>query len=138
VPPYLYKKKVVWSDIARERVGKAIRAGVKIAMGTDAAVCPHGENLKELGYLVELGLAPLKAIKAGTKNAAELLRLEDHLGTLEAGKLADLVVTDVDPLEDISLLADPASIGLIIQGGRPVKDLKGWLPIETAVPSIAG
>ncbi|MCZ9880177.1 amidohydrolase family protein [Arthrobacter sp. B2a2-09] len=80
----------------------------------------------------------MEAIKAGTRNAAELLRLEDHLGTLEAGKLADMVVTDVDPLEDISLLADPASIGLIIQGGRPVKDLKGWLPVETAVPSIAG
>lgn len=138
VPPYLYEKKVVWSDIARERVGKAIKAGVKVAMGTDAAVCPHGENLKELGYLVELGLTPLEAIKAGTRNAAELLRLEDHLGTLEAGKLADLVVTDVNPLEDITLLADPASISLIIQGGRPVKDLKGWLPIETTVPSISG
>lgn len=137
VPGYLYRKKVVWSDIAREHLKKAIRHGVKIAMGTDAAVCPHGENLKELGYMVELGLTPLEAITAGTKNAAELLRLDKHLGTLEAGKLADLVITEIDPLTDISLLADASSIGVIIQGGRLVKDLKGWLPIEIAMPAVA-
>ena len=137
VPAYLYKKKVIWSDIAREHVGNAIRAGVKVAMGTDAAVCPHGENLKELGYMVELGLTPLEAITAGTKNAAELLRLDAHLGTLEPGKLADLVITDVDPLDDISLLADPDNVAVVIQGGRPVKDLKGWLPIGPTLPAVA-
>lgn len=136
VPDYLYKKKVVWSNIARERVGKAIKAGVKVAMGTDAAVCPHGENLKELGFMVELGMTPMDAIVAGTRSAAELLRLDAHLGTLEAGKLADLVITDVDPLADIALLADPFNISVIVQGGRRVKDLKGWLPVEPSVPAI--
>lgn len=137
VPAYLYRKKVIWSNIARERLRKAIAAGVKIAMGTDAAVCPHGENLKELGYMVELGLTPLEAITAGTKTAAELLRLDAHVGTLEEGKFADLVITEVDPLSDISLLASPASIGAIIQGGRLVKDVKGWFPAETDVSAFA-
>lgn len=138
VPGYLYEKNVVWSAIARERVAEAIKAGVKVALGTDAGVCPHGENLKELGFMVELGLTPLEAITAGTRNASELLRLDAHLGTIEAGKLADLVITDVNPLEDIALLADPANVSVIIQGGRAVKDLKGWLPGETATPALAG
>ncbi|WP_139007064.1 metal-dependent hydrolase family protein [Arthrobacter crystallopoietes] len=129
VPAYLYEKKVQWSGIAREHLGKALKAGVKVALGTDAGVCPHGENLKELAHLVELGLSPMDAIVAGTKHAAELMRLEDHLGTLQTGKLADLVITEIDPLTDITLMADPANIGAIIQGGRCVKDLKGWLPL---------
>jgi imidazolonepropionase-like amidohydrolase len=82
--------------------------------------------------MVELGLSPMDAIVAATKNAAELMRLDDHLGTLQAGKLADLVITEIDPLTDISLLSDPTTIGAIIQGGRCVKDLKGWLPMPAA------
>lgn len=132
VPAYLYEKKVLWSGIAREHLGAALKAGVKVAMGTDAGVCPHGENLKELAYMVELGLSPMDAIVAATKNAAELMRLDDHLGTLQAGKLADLVITEIDPLTDISLLSDPTNIGAIVQGGRCVKDLKGWLPMPAA------
>ncbi|WP_427017524.1 amidohydrolase family protein [Pseudarthrobacter sp. P1] len=137
VPAYLYEKKVRWSAIARERVATALQAGVRVAMGTDAAVCPHGVNLKELGHLVELGMSPMGAIVAGTRNAATLMRLDDHISTLEAGKLADLVVTEVDPLTDIWSLADPANIGAIIQGGRLVKDLKGWLAPDT-VPTPLG
>lgn len=137
VPEFLYKKKVVWSNIARERVARAIKAGVKIAMGTDAAVCPHGENLKELSFMVELGMSPMEAIVAGTQNAAKLLRLEAHLGTLETNKLADLVITDVDPLTDIASLADPANISVVVQGGRCVKDLKGWLPVEPATSAVS-
>lgn len=126
VPDYLYRKKVRWSQIAREHVATALQSGVKVAMGTDSAVCPHGVNLKELGHLVELGLKPMDAIVAGTKNAATLLRLDDHIGSLDTGKLADLVVTDVDPLTRIDALADPATIGAIVQGGRLVKDSRRW------------
>lgn len=122
VPDYLYEKKVKWSAIAREHVSQAISRGIKVAMGTDSGVCPHGLNLKELGHMVELGMEPMGAIVAGTKNAAELLRLDEDLGTLEVGKLADLVISDVDPLTDIEALADPACISGIIQGGRLVKD----------------
>lgn len=126
VPSYLYEKKVSWSQIAREHVATALQAGVKVAMGTDSAVCPHGVNLKELGHLVELGLKPMDAIVAGTKNAAALLRLDEHIGSLGAGKLADMVITDIDPLTRIEALANPANIGAIVQGGRLVKDLSGW------------
>lgn len=131
VPGYLYEKKVRWSAIARERLTRALKAGVKVAMGTDSAVCPHGVNLKELGHMVELGLSPMDAIVAGTRNAATLMRLDGHLGTLETGKLADLVITDVDPLTDIEALAEPSSVGVVVQGGRLVKDLNGWLPMPT-------
>lgn len=137
VPDYLYQKKVRWSAIAREHVSKALAAGVKVALGTDSGVCPHGRNLKELGHLVELGLDPMDAIVAGTRNGAELLRLDDHLGTVEAGKLADLVITEVDPLTEIDRLGDPVSIGAVLQGGRLVKDLTGWFPTAPAVGTIA-
>ncbi|MCT9820840.1 amidohydrolase family protein [Microbacterium sp. W1N] len=136
VPGYLYEKKVRWSKIAREHVAKAIQAGVPVALGTDSGVCPHGRNLTELGHMVDLGLSPMAAIQAGTINAARLLRLEEHLGTIEAGKLADLVITDIDPLADIHGLADPVAIDAIVQGGRVVKDTQGRFPSLPAVTAL--
>lgn len=127
VPDYLYEKKVVWSATAKEHVTRAIQAGVKIAMGTDSGVCPHGQNLKELGHLVDLGLSPIQAIQAGTVNAAELLRLDEQIGTVEKGKVADLVLTRVNPLNNIHGLANPDSIIGIIQGGHVVKDTESIL-----------
>ncbi|MGW1006326.1 amidohydrolase family protein [Streptomyces sp. NPDC002520] len=122
VPPYLYEKKVRWSQIARERVAKALQAGVNVALGTDAGVCPHGRNLLELAHMVALGMSPGDAIVAGTRNAARLLGLDDELGTLEVGKTADLVAVATDPLADISALADPAVIELVLKAGEVVKD----------------
>jgi imidazolonepropionase-like amidohydrolase len=123
MPPYHYQKKVRWSGITKENISRAIERGVPIALGTDAAVCPHGQNLMELSYLVDLGMDPMGAILAGTRGAARLLRLDDRLGTLEAGKIADLVVCDGDPLQDIGVLGDPANIVWILQGGAVGKDL---------------
>jgi imidazolonepropionase-like amidohydrolase len=137
VPDYVYQKKMRWSGIAREHIAAALEAGVPVALGTDAGMCPHGINLTELGHLVDLGLSPMEALVAGTRHAAELLRLDDHLGTVEAGKLADLVITDRDPLTDIAGLADPAAIGAIVQGGRLVKDLGRWFPTDPVLPAIA-
>jgi imidazolonepropionase-like amidohydrolase len=77
----------------------AVAAGVKVAMGTDSGVTPHGENLRELALMVEGGMTPMQAIQATTRSAAELMGLQDELGTLEPGKRADLVVVDGDPLE---------------------------------------
>ncbi|MGW5128923.1 amidohydrolase family protein [Streptomyces sp. NPDC004069] len=122
VPPYLYEKKVRWSEIAREHVSKALRAGVNVALGTDAGVCPHGRNLLELAHMVELGMTPGDAIVAGTRHSARLLGVDDELGTLEVGKIADLVVVAPDPLADISVLADPDSVELVVQAGEVVKD----------------
>jgi imidazolonepropionase-like amidohydrolase len=87
-----------------ETFAKAHRAGIRIAFGTDSGVSPHGENAKEFGYMVALGMEPMEAIRAATTNAAQLLGAEKDLGTIEAGKLADLVAVKGDPLADISLL----------------------------------
>jgi imidazolonepropionase-like amidohydrolase len=121
--PYHYAKKVKWSEITKRNIGHAIARGARIALGTDAGVCPHGQNLRELGHLVELGMSPMAAIVAGTRTAAELLGISGEVGTLEAGKLADLVVTDADPLRDIHALADPGHIELVMKAGAIVKDL---------------
>ena len=79
---------------------KAYKAGVKIAFGTDAGVFPHGKNWIEFGYMIEAGMPAMEAIKAATISAAELLGEKDKLGSIEAGKLADIIAVDGDPLKD--------------------------------------
>jgi imidazolonepropionase-like amidohydrolase len=107
----------------RAAVAAAIAAGVKVAMGTDAAVGPHGTNLRELGEMVRCGMSPMQAIVASTSVPAELLRRPD-LGTLEPGKRADVVVARGDPLANIDILADPAHIRLVIKDGRVACDFR--------------
>ena len=85
-------------DIHRTNVRRAIEAGVRVAMGTDSSVSPHGRNLEELGLLVEAGMRPIDALVAATRTAAECLRVEDDLGSIEPGKRADLVIVAGDPL----------------------------------------
>ena len=101
----------------RTSFARAVDAGVKVAMGTDSGVTPHGQNLRELGLMVEGGMSPMQAIVATTRSAAELMGVEDELGTLEAGKRADLVVVDGDPL-DVSTLAE--RVEAVYQDGRRV------------------
>jgi len=79
---------------------KAYKAGVKIAFGTDAGVYQHGKNWMEFGYMIEAGIPAMEAIKAATISAAELLGEKDRLGSIEVGKLADVVAVDGDPLKD--------------------------------------
>ena len=85
---------------------KAHQAGVKIAFGTDSGVSYHGDNAKEFLYMVEGGMAPMAAIKSATRVAAELLGIEDALGTIEVGKTADIIAVKGDPIKDISALQD--------------------------------
>ncbi|MFJ7998455.1 amidohydrolase family protein [Streptomyces sp. NPDC096310] len=132
--PYHYEKKVRWSGLTKENIARAIERGSRIALGTDAAVGPHGQNLMELSYLVDLGMSPMDAIVAGTRTSAELLGLADRLGALTAGRTADLVITEGDPLADIGVLGDPANIVCVVQDGRVAKDT---LP-AVAVASSAG
>ncbi|MDB5081372.1 MAG: amidohydrolase family protein [Chloroflexi bacterium] len=125
VPPYgLQKAKHVIKD-HYESFRKAVEGGVNIAMGTDAGVGPHGENARELDLMVQYGMTPMQSIVTSTLNAAKLLRLDKRLGTLETGKLGDVLVVDGDPLADIKVLQDKNKLVAILKGGEVYKDLTG-------------
>ncbi|MGC5363678.1 amidohydrolase family protein [Streptomyces sp. DT24] len=128
-PPAAYAKGVRWHRIAQESVAGSIAAGVRVAMGTDSGLtASHGNNLKELKLLVRLGgMTPLEAITAATRDAAELCGVADVTGTLEAGRHADLVITDADPLTDIGALGDPRRIHAVVKEGRTAIDRAGVL-----------
>jgi imidazolonepropionase-like amidohydrolase len=102
-----------------ESFGRARKAGVKIAAGTDCGfVCDHGDNARELMLMVDAGFTPMEAIQSATKTNAELLGLQDDIGTLEPGKLADVLVVRGNPLEQISHLHDQDRIQLVFKEGR--------------------
>jgi len=97
LPPEVVEKAEQVLEIHRRAFRRAVEAGVRIAMGTDSGVTPHGRNLRELELMVAGGMSPADALVATTRSAAELMGVGERLGTLEAGKLADLVVVDGDP-----------------------------------------
>jgi len=98
---------------------------VKVAMGTDAGVGKHGTNAEEVRLLVETGMTPMQAIVAATKTASECVQMASDIGTLEPGKLADLLVVDGDPLADVSVLEDRSKLLVIMQAGRAHKNVLG-------------
>jgi imidazolonepropionase-like amidohydrolase len=102
----------------QETFAKAVRAGVKIAFGTDQGVAPHGDNGREFAYMVEAGMTPMAAIKAATIEGARLIDREQDLGTVEAGKIADLVAVPGDPLADITLMA---RVSFVMKDGAVIK-----------------
>ena len=122
LPQSLRKAKAVFPH-HRGSFRLAVESGVRIAMGTDAAVCPHGENASELAVMVGSGMTPMQAIVASTKTASECIHSAADVGTLQPGKLADLLVVDGDPLSDIGMLSDKDRLLMIMQGGRMHKDL---------------
>jgi imidazolonepropionase-like amidohydrolase len=103
---------------AEKSFARAIREGVKIAFGTDSAVSPHGRNAEEFALMVKNGMAPADAIKAATVNAADLLGVSALAGTIEAGKDADIVAVDGDPLANIRLLEN---VGFVMKWGQVYK-----------------
>src|SRR5215469_10307695 len=122
ISPLVATKAVGVIEAHKQSFRRAVEAGVKIAMGTDSGVGKHGENARELVLMVENGMTPMQAIVASTATAARLLHLEHQIGTLEVGKLADIVVVDGDVLEDISKFADPANVKLVLKGGQVAKN----------------
>ena len=121
MPEYGLNKAREIIDVHRESIRRAHEAGVKIALGTDAGVMPHGTNLRELPLLVGAGLTPMEAIVAGTQTGAQCLGWDELLGTVEPGKLADIIISSQDPLSDISSLADNENIWMVMQDGKRVK-----------------
>jgi len=99
-PPVVAKKAAEIGPKIQSTLGRAYKAGVKIAFGTDAGVYRHGMNWLEFGYMIEAGMKPMDAIKAATISAAELLGMKDQVGSIEVGKFADIVAVDGDPLKD--------------------------------------
>ncbi len=97
---------------------RAYQGGVKIAFGTDQGVAPHGDNAKEFIYMVECGMPPMKAIQSATLSGAQLLGIDKDLGTVEAGKFADLVAVPGDPLADINLMTN---VTFVMKAGKVYK-----------------
>ncbi len=98
----------------QETFARALKAGVKIAFGTDQGVAPHGENALEFGYMVEGGMSPTDALRSATLEAARVVGLDGEVGTVEAGKRADLVAVPGDPLADISATT---RVSFVMKGG---------------------
>jgi imidazolonepropionase-like amidohydrolase len=122
LPDFARKKMEMVSQTSKANAKKAFAAGVKIGMGTDAAVYPHGLNAHELAVYVSLGMTPLQAIQTATINDADLLGWSDKVGTLEPGKWADIIAVDADPLQDITTLQH---VKFVMKGGDVIKNEYG-------------
>ncbi|MCA6077912.1 amidohydrolase family protein [Fulvivirga sp. 1062] len=118
-PPIIVPKALEVGPQISNTFAQAYKRGVKIAFGTDAAVFPHGENGKEFGYMVDAGMPPMETIKSATIEAAKLLEMEEQLGTIESGKLADIVATMDNPLENISTMEN---VVFVMKDGVVYKD----------------
>jgi imidazolonepropionase-like amidohydrolase len=125
IPAFVIEKTQRVKDTHIESAKKAYQAGIPIAMGADAGTPfnGHGENLKELELLVGVGLSPMEAILSATRIAAGAVGLSHMIGTVEEGKLADLIVVEGDPLKDIKILQNKNNIVAIMKDGRFFKKL---------------
>lgn len=123
IAPHVVRKGQQIGEWHRKSVTMAHQAGVKIAFGTDCGTPFNrpGENALELGYMVECGLSPSEALQSATRVAAEASALGDRIGTLEEGKIADLIVVHGEPLANIAVMADPAAIAYVMKGGMVVR-----------------
>jgi imidazolonepropionase-like amidohydrolase len=107
LPPFYHQKMIDVSAVAKGNIKHAMQSGVKIALGTDAAVYPHGLNAHELDvYVNQLGMAPLTALQTATLNAADLMGWSAKTGSLEPGKWADIIAVETNPLNDVRVLQD--------------------------------
>ena len=106
------------NDVQREGFTKCVKAGVRIAFGTDSGIAPHGVNARQFPYYVRYGLTPMQAIQSATRWSAELMGWEDRVGTIAPGLFADLVAVPGDPTDDVSLLED---VPFVMKGGEIVR-----------------
>jgi imidazolonepropionase-like amidohydrolase len=133
-PPALQAKAKAAGAARSDMFRSAVKMGVKISFGTDAAVFPHGQNAKEFKLMVDLGMTPIDALKSATANDAELLGIAQKVGALEKGKLADIVAMPGDPASDITATERVFFVmkeGKIVRNGPPIVSM-GGKPIEPA------
>ena len=136
LPPLYAKKMQNVTSVARANHRRAIAAGVKVALGTDSAVYPHGLNAHEFEvYVREYGMSPLQALQSGTLNAADLMGWTDRAGSLEPGKWADIVAVEGDPLKDIRLLQH---VRFVMKSGLVFKDESNPARVDKLNPLAAG
>jgi imidazolonepropionase-like amidohydrolase len=117
-PPLVVPKAREIGPLIQETFGRAYAYGVKIAFGTDAGVFYHGDNGREFGFMVEAGMPEGEALLSATQTASEVLGLQGQIGSVEAGKYADLVAVDGNPLNDISVMED---VTFVMKGGKVYK-----------------
>ena len=134
-PPALQAKAKAAGAARSEMFRNALKIGVKISFGTDAAVFPHGQNAKEFKLMVDLGMAPIDALKASTANCAELFGIASKVGTLEKGKLADVIAMPGDPTQDITATE---RVSFVMKEGKIIRNGPATpVPVKTAAESIS-
>jgi imidazolonepropionase-like amidohydrolase len=119
LPPAFLEKEKKIGQLQRDNFAKAVKAGARMAFGTDAGIFPHGDNAKQFAVMVRYGMSPAQAIRAATLDAAELVGVE--AGAIEQGRLADLIAVEGDPLQDVRLLE---RVAVVIKGGTVVKEAR--------------
>jgi imidazolonepropionase-like amidohydrolase len=117
-PADMLRKNEETTDAQREGFARAVRAGVRIAYGTDAGVYPHGDNARQFPYMVRYGMTPMQAIQAATTSAAALMGQSENIGAVSSGHFADMIAVEGDPIVDISILSN---VSHVMQGGRIVR-----------------
>ncbi len=130
IPELMVQKARDVAERHRKAFRSAVEAGVQVAMGTDSGVGEHGQNARELPLMVEGGMTPMQAIVASTGTPAELLGISKQLGTLEPGKIADVIAVQGDPLSEIMLFNDPSRVRLVVKAGHVVHQQPAKAPVS--------
>jgi imidazolonepropionase-like amidohydrolase len=117
-PDEILRKNDETTHAQREGFRKAVKAGLKIAYGTDSGIYPHGMNARQLAYMVRFGMTPIQALQSATVVAAELLGWDDRIGSLEPGKYADVVAVEGDGTEGIERFED---VAFVMKAGEVVR-----------------
>ncbi|MGE8186913.1 amidohydrolase family protein [Pseudomonas sp. NPDC086278] len=116
-PESYLRKNTETTEVQRAGFRKAVNAGVKIAYGTDAGIYPHGKNARQFAYMVKYGMTPMQAIQSATVVAADLLNWKQDVGAISAGRYADIIAVDGDPIANISILEN---VPVVMKGGAIV------------------
>ena len=119
IPEEFIEKERKLGQLQRDNFAKAVKAGVKVAFGTDAGVYPHGENARQFAYMVKYGLTPARAIRCSDVRCRRVARAVEGHRPDRAGYYADLIAVSADPLEDVKVLE---KVGFVMKGGKVFKD----------------